>query len=111
MIQLIFDFMNGIGTYADGVVTVVRRIDVVQTNAYWKTASFAFDLDNNRRIMACWKVWKNSKQIVKLDEFDKEMYELAKWSYTEDQSSDIIGGRYGYSVMVVGSKYGDWMSI
>lgn len=111
MIQLIFDFTNNIGTYKDGDLTVVRRIDIVEKNAYWKTASFAFDTDDDRRIMASWKVWKDSKQMVDLDEYDKELYELVKWSYTEGQTSEIAGGRHGYSVIVVGSKYGDWMSI
>ena len=109
MIQLIFDFTNGIGTYKDGESTVVRRIDIVKKNDYWQTASFAFDVADDRRIMARWKLWKESKQIVELDEYDKELYELVKWSYTEGVES--TGGRHGYSVIVVGSKYGDWMSI
>jgi len=112
MIQLIFDFTNGIGTYKDGELTVVRRIDIERKNDYWQTASFAFDLDDDRRIMACWKVWKETQQIVALDEFDKDVYELVKWSYTEGvEGVESVGGCHGYSVIVVGSKYGDWMCI
>jgi hypothetical protein len=109
MIQLIFDFTNNIATYKDGELTVVRRLDILKKNAYWQTASFAFNAAVNRRIIARWKVWKECKQIVELDEYDEEMYEVARWFYTE--GAEVSGGRCGYSVIVVGSKYGDWMSI
>lgn len=111
MIDIIFDFNNNIGTFKDNEMTFVRHIEIVQTTPYWQVASFAFSTSDGRRITASWKVWKETKQIVELDEFDQEWYELAKWSYTENSNSEVLGGRRGYSVIVVGSKYGDWMSI
>jgi hypothetical protein len=110
MIQIIFDFNNGIGTYNEGELTVVRRIEIFEKSAYWQTAVLAFSTDDDRRIIACWKVWKDTKQFVELDEYDHEMYELAHWSYAGG-SSEPTGGRLGYSVIVVGSKYGDWASM
>ena len=111
MIQLLFDFNNGIGSYRDGEVSFVRQIAIFEKSAYWQVAAFAFTTEDGRRIFASWKVWKGSEQFVQLDEYDQEMYEIAKWSYTENTNDEVRGGRHGYSVIVVGCRHGDWMSI
>ena len=118
MIQIIFDFNNSIATYTEGKTTVVRRLEINEISKWIQTASMGFSTNDGRRITACWKVWNNLEQFVTLDEFDNEgWYTIARWSYIDkpqpgtSQTSEVVGSHDGYSVMVVGSKYGDWMTI
>ena len=123
MIEVIFDFNNHIGTFKEGEKTFVRRIEIRDVSEWVKMASFAFTTNDGRRISASWKVWNNYEQFVILDElnitdkFDQKWYTVAEWSYIENpqpgtcQTSDVKEKCDGYSVIVVGSKYGDWMTI
>jgi hypothetical protein len=121
MIQVIFDFNNNLATYREGERTTARQIKIRDTDKWTQIASFAFTTTDDRRISASWKVWNKFQQFVTLEEldmtdkFDQRWRTVANWSFIDrpqaGQTSEVQGQSNGHSVMVVGSEYGDWLTI
>ena len=115
MIEIIFDFNNGIATYREDYETFVRKIEIKDKTNHWKHASFAFMTADGRRMSAVWKIWQEHVQIVQVDELETEWIELAKWSYIEhpkdSESQEVVGSHDGFTITVIGSGFGDWMTL